>query len=143
MRLSNEKQLRAAKPNQLTPKDSPASSPETQALHALQFYMDGDVKNDIPALFMLMNALSRLHDEGVVATKLTERLARGICQRYSYPDRADKNVEIQISLVIDGEADDAQTVVESLLDNGVLQDAINEHDNDDVGELRVLSAVML
>jgi len=45
-----------------------------------------------------------------------------------------------IVLEIEGAADDAAHVLETLLDNGVMQDAINDHACD-VGSLRVKSAI--
>jgi hypothetical protein len=48
--------------------------------------------------------------------------------------------KIIVELEIEGEPSDAESVVDSALDAGHLQDAINDHDCDGVGPLRVLSA---
>lgn len=48
---------------------------------------------------------------------------------------------IVITLEIDGAQDDADTVVDALLDAGLLQDAINAHESD-AGPLRVTSAAV-
>lgn len=49
--------------------------------------------------------------------------------------------KIIVELEIDGDPADAYHVVDSLLDGGVFQDAINEHDFD-AGELRVTRATV-
>lgn len=49
---------------------------------------------------------------------------------------------ITVVLDIEGDANDASHVVDSLLDAGFFQDAINEHDVDDCGELHVTSAIV-
>lgn len=49
---------------------------------------------------------------------------------------------IVIRLEVEGDPSDALHVVDSLLDAGFLQDAINEHDVDDAGELHVTSALV-
>lgn len=46
-----------------------------------------------------------------------------------------------VKLEIDGSASDAFHVVDSLLDAGFFQDAINEHDVEDCGPLHVTSAM--
>lgn len=147
-KITTEKQLRAAKPNNWTPKDSPAQSPEARALHAMQYYLKGHVKNDAPALFMLMTSLDLLADEGVLAPKLVEALARGICQSFAQPDRpppkkAKTTTTVMISLEIKGDTDDAFQVVDEILDKGILQDAINYYDGDVGSDLEVVSAVSL
>jgi hypothetical protein len=48
---------------------------------------------------------------------------------------------IAIVLEVEGDPDDAMTVIDAMLDNGDPQDTINEHDNDDAGPLNVTSAV--
>lgn len=48
---------------------------------------------------------------------------------------------IAIRLEIEGDADGALEIVDGVLDYGSLQDRINDHDNDDVGPLHVISAV--
>lgn len=50
--------------------------------------------------------------------------------------------KLYIILEIEGTAEDAFSVVDSLLDNGVPQDAINAHDVEGAGPLRVKSAVV-
>jgi hypothetical protein len=47
---------------------------------------------------------------------------------------------VLLSLIIDGTASDATEVIERLLDNGVFQDPINQHDLDGCGSLHVVSA---
>ena len=49
--------------------------------------------------------------------------------------------KVIIELEIKGDAEDALTVVENLLDNGVPQDSINDHDCEDAGELKVKNAI--
>lgn len=46
-----------------------------------------------------------------------------------------------IRLTIEGDPDDAQRVLDDLLDAGVFQDPINDHDCDEAGPLHVLSAI--
>lgn len=53
-----------------------------------------------------------------------------------------KTHKLRIELEIEGDRDDAHHVVDTLLDNGVLQDAINEHEVADCGSLRVKVAVV-
>lgn len=51
-------------------------------------------------------------------------------------------MKIIIELEVECErAGDAFDVVESILDNGVLQDEINEHDVEDAGSIHVVSAI--
>lgn len=53
-----------------------------------------------------------------------------------------KTVTVSIVLDIEGSEADALHVVDRLLDNGVVQDPINEHEVDDAGPLHVTSAVV-
>ena len=50
--------------------------------------------------------------------------------------------KLHILLDVDGAANDALNVVDTLLDNGLLQDAINDHECDDAGPLHVRSALV-
>ena len=82
----------------------------------------------------------------------TREAAAGACQDAAREDNADEAaaalytvrsvVALTIELLIDGDSDDAYHVVDGLLDNGHVQDAINDHDFDDCGPLRVVSAVV-
>lgn len=47
---------------------------------------------------------------------------------------------IVIEMEIEGEYEDAYAVIDALLDNGIPQDEINNHENEDAGPLKVLSA---
>lgn len=49
---------------------------------------------------------------------------------------------VVICLDIDGTDEDALAVVDALLDNGVPQDAINDHEVEDCGPLHVRSAIV-
>jgi len=51
-----------------------------------------------------------------------------------------KRCTIVIVLELEGDQDDAFTVVDRLLEDGIPQDHITDHDCDDAGELRVTSA---
>lgn len=53
-----------------------------------------------------------------------------------------KRVRLRIDLEVEGDEQDALHVVDTLLDAGFFQDAINEHDVEDAGELRVKSIVV-
>lgn len=53
------------------------------------------------------------------------------------------STKILIELIIDGDASDAHHVVDMILDAGLLQDAINEHDCDDAGPLHVTNAIVI
>jgi len=50
--------------------------------------------------------------------------------------------EVHVVLQVRGSAGDTLHVVDALLDAGFFQDAINEHDVDDAGDLHVVSAVV-
>lgn len=50
-------------------------------------------------------------------------------------------LKLTIELLIEGGKNDAQTVVEEMLDQGVIQDWINDHELD-AGELHVESAML-
>lgn len=51
-----------------------------------------------------------------------------------------RSVKLVIELEIAGDAADALVVIDDLLDNGVIQDPINNHDHDDARQLKVVSA---
>lgn len=50
--------------------------------------------------------------------------------------------KVVIELVIEGKYDDAYTVIDQLLDEGIPQDAINNHEMEDAGPLKVVSALV-
>lgn len=51
-------------------------------------------------------------------------------------------VHVAIYLTIEGKLQDALEVVDALLDNGVPQDSINEHEVEGAGPLHVKSAIV-
>lgn len=63
------------------------------------------------------------------------------CVYHARPNDPTPRTTIAIRLEIEGDADDAYNVVERVLDEGTLQDAINGHDEGDAGDLHVVSAL--
>lgn len=62
------------------------------------------------------------------------------CPNCDSDERLTERHTILVALEIAGDSDDAVTAVDQALDEGVLQDFLNDHDIEDVGRLRVLRA---
>jgi len=67
----------------------------------------------------------------------------GCCPNCESVERLTERTKIIVVLEVAGSPDDAMTAVDQALDEGVLQDFLNDHDIEDVGPVRVLSAVAM
>ena len=74
--------------------------------------------------------------------KEAARRAKVLRGNLSRTEITDKPRTFNIELEIDGDPNDAYTVIENLLDAGRIQRLINSHNHADAGKLRVTSAVL-
>jgi predicted ATP-dependent serine protease len=65
----------------------------------------------------------------------------GCCPNCECVERLTERTKIIVTLEVAGSPDDAMTAVDQALDEGVLQDFLNQHDIEDVGPVHVLTAV--